>query len=251
MMMMTTTTTMRSSFLKKKLNLLAGSFSRTPSFSKSFSTTTPPKPTTTTFQWLDLRGSGLCMIERLSLEEALLRHTTHNWIIIGTHDVWPPKYYHKNIDLPEYITTTSDSTSTFPNTDCMVVMGIGGKPTKLLNIDNILKDQILVIKRFSGGGTVVMDHNSVWTTIIGRTSDLSDVEPYPRSIMEWSADTIFGPTFDKLNSQTSLLKNKNNNSNTSNNNNNNKMQKTLVMDTKSCSPSGNLSEVIEIPINRG
>ena len=130
-------------------------------------------------------------------------------------------------------------------------MGIGGKPTKLLNIDNILKDQILVIKRFSAGGTVVMDHNSVWTTIIGRTSDLTDVEPYPRSIMEWSADRIFGPTFDILNTQTGLLKSKNNGTNTSNNaNNNTKMQKTLVMDTKSCSPSGNLSEVIEIPIKQ-
>jgi lipoate-protein ligase A len=134
----------------------------------------------------------------------------------------------------------------------MVVMGIGGKPSNLLHTDNILQDEILVVKRFSGGGTVVMDHNSVWTTIIGRTSDLPDVEPYPRSIMEWSADTIFGPTFDKLNTRIVNEENSNTSNNNNNRNNNNKVKtkKTLVMDTKSCSPTENLCKVIEIPINK-
>ncbi|EED89684.1 predicted protein, partial [Thalassiosira pseudonana CCMP1335] len=59
------------------------------------------------------------------------------------------------------------------------------------------KDGVLVLKRFSGGGTVVVDHDSLWTTFIGRnevkmgvsTSGSREcVKPFPREIMEWSAD---------------------------------------------------------------
>ena len=44
------------------------------------------------FRWLDLEGSRLSMVERLSVEEALLRKTNDNWIIIGRHEVWPNKH---------------------------------------------------------------------------------------------------------------------------------------------------------------
>ncbi|OEU23607.1 hypothetical protein FRACYDRAFT_179099 [Fragilariopsis cylindrus CCMP1102] len=92
----------------------------------------------------------------------------------------------------------------------MIVMGIGGKPQKLLNIKNVINDKILVVKRFSGGGTVVMDENAIWTTIIaGRrrkpklkhdhhddnddNDDNDEVfcKPYPRSIMEWTANAVY------------------------------------------------------------
>ena len=38
--------------------------------------------------WLDLRGAGLSAIERLSIEELLLRHDPLErcWGIIGIHD---------------------------------------------------------------------------------------------------------------------------------------------------------------------
>jgi lipoate-protein ligase A len=139
----------------------------------------------------------------------------------------------------------------------MVVMGIGGKPDRLLNVDNVMADQVLVVKRFSGGGTVVMDHNSVWTTIIGRTADLPHVEPYPRSIMEWSARAVFGPAFDRLTARTITNNNNQNNGttkrngtvhNNDNNNNNHNTKRTLVMDTKSCSATENLGVVKRIPI---
>jgi lipoate-protein ligase A len=58
----------------------------------------------------------------------------------------------------------------------------------------------LVTKRFSGGGTVVLDVNSIWTTFIGRNKDFlpHGVEPFPRSIMKWTAESLFGPAFTKL-----------------------------------------------------
>ena len=82
-------------------------------------------------------------------------------------------------------------------------MGIGGKPKNLLNLDAVRKDGIAIIKRFSGGGTVVLDHNSIWTTFIGRKQDFTHVEPFPRPIMVWSANEIFGPSFAKLKKQAS------------------------------------------------
>ena len=105
------------------------------------------------------------MLERLSLEEALLRHDDRNWAVVGTHEVGVDHKYlsPQAVRLPDYI---SSSSSMHP--DCLIVMGIGGKPEHLLNIDRVREDQVLVCKRFSGGGTVVMDTNSLWTTVIGR-----------------------------------------------------------------------------------
>jgi lipoate-protein ligase A len=201
-------------------------------------------------RWLDLRGSGLCILERLLLEEALLRHTNDNWVLIGAHDVWPPKYLRYEIKkdsgsssgvlaLPNYVannnTTGSNVSAAELNRDCMIVMGIGGKPNRLLNIDKVIQDKVLVVKRFSGGGTVVMNHNAIWTTLIGRTQDFPEVEPFPRSIMEWSAKEVFGPAFDSLTVATAsslgIAETK----------------KTLVMDSKSCSATENLGKVLFIP----
>ena len=78
-------------------------------------------------------------------------------------------------------------------------MGIGGKPERLIDIESAKNDGVLVLKRFSGGGTVVVDHSSLWTTIIGRNDLLPEVKPYPREIMAWSADVIFGPAFESWN----------------------------------------------------
>jgi lipoate-protein ligase A len=180
----------------------------------------------TRLHWLDLRAMGLSILERLSLEEALLRHDDRNWAIVGTHEPWRHRYLHPvNLTLPSHIRNNQ------PNPDCVVVMGIGGKPEKLLNIPRIQQDEVLVVKRFSGGGTVVLDNHSLWTTLIGRTRDFTNVEPYPRSIMEWSADSIFGPTFENL----SALQQQQQNG-----------QKTLVLDTKSCSGTDNPGKVIRL-----
>ena len=190
-------------------------------FSSSSHTTGNPAPS---FRWLDLQGAGLSMVERLTLEEALLKNTQDNWIIVGRHAVWPPKYisiphidevpnahqkrknFHHKV-LPDYMKGR-------PNPNGMIVMGIGGKAEKLLNSQKVIDDELLVVKRFSGGGTVVMDENAIWTTLIAgrrRTSQHEETEtssgqkemllckPYPRDIMKWTAEAVFGPTFNILN----------------------------------------------------
>eukprot|EP00540_Astrosyne_radiata_P001427 CAMPEP_0116821998 /NCGR_PEP_ID=MMETSP0418-20121206/24_1 /TAXON_ID=1158023 /ORGANISM="Astrosyne radiata, Strain 13vi08-1A" /LENGTH=313 /DNA_ID=CAMNT_0004450063 /DNA_START=19 /DNA_END=961 /DNA_ORIENTATION=- len=150
--------------------------------------------TKTRLFWLDLRGSGLSVLERLCLEESLLRCDGRNWAIVGTHEPVTNRFL--RIIEPGYVLESESR-----NTSCVIVMGIGGKPKELLDVEKVQRDGVLVLKRFSGGGTVVMDHNAIWTTWIGRSKDFPKVEPFPRPLMKWTADTIFGPTFDRLKQQ--------------------------------------------------
>lgn len=153
--------------------------------SRLFSTHTHPKPKVS---YLNLQGSGMSAIERLCLEEALLRHDPlkRSWAIVGTHD---PVY---NSYLP------NNEEARRSNETCLIIMGIGGKPELLLDVEKVKADNVLTVKRFSGGGTVVMDHSSLWTTFIGRTDDFPHVDPYPKSIMSWSADEIFHKVFARM-----------------------------------------------------
>ena len=89
--------------------------------------------------WLDLRASGLSILERLSLEEALLRHDQRNWAIVGCHDPWNHKYL-KNLPVPSYVDGT-------PNDQCMIVMGIGGKPDLLLNREKVESENVMVSQK--------------------------------------------------------------------------------------------------------
>jgi len=90
------------------------------------------------------------------------------------------------------------------------------------------------VKRFSGGGTVVLDHNSLWTTWIGRNADFPHIEPFPRPIMKWSAETAFGPAFRRLKEEALAQEVVT-------------CRKTLVPDSKSCSMD-NSGKVLTVPL---
>lgn len=180
----------------------------------------------TKLHWLDFRGLGISAIERLCLEEFLLRHDHRSWAVVGTHEPLSHRYL---TDLPK--ASGSDGNDDV-NTSCIVVMGIGGKPNLLLNTDKVKEDGVMVVKRFSGGGTVVLDHNSLWTSWIGRNADFEEIEPFPRPIMQWSADTAFGPAFRLLKEEVSSQENVG--------------RRTLVPDNKSCS-TDNSGRVLTVP----
>lgn len=50
----------------------------------------------------------------------------------------------------------------------------------------MLRDQVPVIRRFTGGGTVIVDNGTIFVTLICNRDDLPGIKPYPRSIMYWS-----------------------------------------------------------------
>lgn len=172
-------------------------------------------------------------MERLVLEEALLRHDPmqRSWGIVGNHD----PTHHTRLRLRG--ATKGDvmaSHDIVHNSNCVIIMGIGGKPDKLLDIDLVKEDGIQVIRRFSGGGTVVVDHSSLWTTFIGRSRDTPDISPYPREIMQWSADEIFTPVFQKMTRK--MLKQ-------------GYTKKTLVMERVSCGVSSEQGHMVQLSMD--
>ena len=70
------------------------------------------------------------------------------------------------------------------------------KEDELIHTEAAKKAGIEVIKRFSGGGTVVVDHNTIFATLIMQAEAVPGVECYPRPIMQWSEgfyENVFGP----------------------------------------------------------
>ncbi|WOG95422.1 hypothetical protein DCAR_0414741 [Daucus carota subsp. sativus] len=105
-----------------------------------------------------IRLKGVPILQQLHLEERLLRTSPHNWCIIND-----------GTNLPH------------------IVMGISGKPAELLEINSVLRDKVPVIRRFSGGGTVIVDTGTIFVTFICNKDDVSEVQPYPRPIMSWNS----------------------------------------------------------------
>lgn len=120
---------------------------------------TPVKPT---LHLVNL--SSTFIFQQLQWEEALLRNDQRNWCLL-------------NLGSPPAI-----------------VMGISGQVDQLIQKEKFKQSSIPLIRRFSGGGTVVIDENTLFVTLICKADSLP-ISPYPRSIMEWTAHTIYAPLF--------------------------------------------------------
>lgn len=68
------------------------------------------------------------------------------------------------------------------------------KPDTLIHVEAAKAAGIQVIKRFTGGGTVVVDHNTTFCSLIFRAEDVEGVECYPRPVMQWS-EGFYKPVF--------------------------------------------------------
>lgn len=104
-----------------------------------------------------LRCRKISIFRQLQIEEALLRADQHNWCLLNEG--------------------VEDS----------IVMGISAKPKRLLNCPLVKSLKVPVVKRFTGGGTVVVDKNTVFVSFIYNENFLR-IPPYPESVMRWSAD---------------------------------------------------------------
>lgn len=114
-----------------------------------------------------LKLDSVPIFKQLQIEEALLRADEENYCLINT------------------------------NSPQAIVMGISGKIEKLVNVDLTKKDGVPIIKRFSGGGTVYIDPETVFVTFIGKDFDFP---PYPQDILKWS-EIFYRPLFPSLNFQ--------------------------------------------------
>lgn len=94
------------------------------------------------------------ILEQLHLEEALLRADDRNWLIC-------------NVGSP-----------------ASIVLGISGAPEELIDTQQWEQTPIPVIRRFSGGGSVVVDEDTLFVTLLCNRDVLS-VMPFPSHILTW------------------------------------------------------------------
>lgn len=111
---------------------------------------------------LHLRGYPI--FEQLQLEEALLRADKRNWCLINE------------------------------GSSPAIVMGISGNVEALVDREKTEKNSIPLIKRFSGGGTVVVDGNTLFVTFICQ-KELHPFPAYPEPILKWT-EALYQPVFD-------------------------------------------------------
>jgi lipoate---protein ligase len=101
-----------------------------------------------------LHLQGYPIYEQLKIEELLLRTDERNWCILNEGS--PPA----------------------------IVMGISGKKEELIHAGNHALTPLPIIRRFSGGGTVVVDKDTLFVSfILKRLSPL-----YPEPILRWSEE---------------------------------------------------------------
>lgn len=61
------------------------------------------------------------------------------------------------------------------------------KPEELLEIESVLRDEIPVVRRFTGGGTVIVDQGTIFVTFICNKEAVLGLQSYPQPIMSWSS----------------------------------------------------------------
>ena len=99
---------------------------------------------------------GIDIFQQLQLEEALLRTEMRNFCLVNQ------------------------------GSSRAIVMGSSGVAEELLHLEKVQNDKIPVIRRYSGGGTVIVDENTLFVTFLFSKKDLP--LSFPEPILRWSAD---------------------------------------------------------------
>jgi lipoate---protein ligase len=104
-----------------------------------------------------IHAYNLSVLEQLRYEEALVRADDRNWCIINEG--------------------SSDA----------VVLGISGKVEEHVNVEQTQAYDIPIIRRFSGGGTVVVDEKTFFVSFIFNSAE-APCESTPQCVMKWTGD---------------------------------------------------------------
>lgn len=115
------------------------------------------------FDFLHLKDFSI--FEQLQLEEGLLRADERNFFIISEGSKNPT-----------------------------IVMGISGKAELLVDPTKRNEQSLSLVRRFSGGGTVVVDEHTLFVTFIASKDILQGHTFTPEGIMRW-AEAVLKPAF--------------------------------------------------------
>ena len=91
----------------------------------------------------------------------------------------------KQLELEENLLKKSDENFCFINegTENAIVLGVSNKEKELIDLDKTKKDKIEIIRRFSGGGTVFVDKDTLFISFIFSKKSLKF--SYPEEIFRW------------------------------------------------------------------
>lgn len=106
------------------------------------------------------------IFDQLRLEEALLRAGDENWCVFNS------------------------------GATAAIVLGISGKIDELVNREHWEKQPIPLIRRFSGGGTVVIGEDTLFVTLIINQKALPKIGCYPEPILRWT-EGLYVPLLSK------------------------------------------------------
>lgn len=101
--------------------------------------------------------------QQLEWEEALLRLGNKNWCLINM------------------------------GSSPAIVLGVSGKLRELVNSTKFQTYPVAIIRRFTGGGAVFIDEDTLFVTFIGNSADFP-FQPFPSHIMAWT-ENIYRPLF--------------------------------------------------------
>lgn len=60
------------------------------------------------------------------------------------------------------------------------------KLPELIEVEKVMNGGIPVIRRFSGGGTVIVDKGTIFVTFICNKTAVDQLQPFPQPIMSWT-----------------------------------------------------------------
>lgn len=103
--------------------------------------------------------NNIPIFEQLKIEEALLRADDRNYFVYNEGSIRS------------------------------IIMGISTKPHDVINLDIVNQHRIPLIQRFSGGGTVIADENTFFTSFI-LNKEFIDVPLFPEPVLRW-AETFY------------------------------------------------------------
>ena len=117
-----------------------------------------------------LRLRNVPRLRALRLEEALFRADGRSWVIMCEWDSGGD---------------AAAKAAAHEAAQC-VVLGISGKPAEMVDAERAAAVEMPLIRRFSGGGTVVADADTLFVTFIAAGGAVPGTAPYPEPILQWS-----------------------------------------------------------------
>ena len=122
-----------------------------------------------------LRLRNVPIFTQLKMEEALFRVDKRSWLITNEWSARGGVCSLTGLDR-----AASDAVA--------IVLGISGKPSELVHEERAAQAGVPLIKRFTGGGTVICDTNTVFVTFISAADHLTEVAAYPEPVLRWTSD---------------------------------------------------------------